>query len=159
MAQSRPSDSVDSRSFSRALIVALMVAVLYGAILLAIDAIVTVLTDRDIISEPDAGPLVGPIMSFAAVCIVFVSVLFGLRPEPGKRRVPIVRAIVTGLAVLVVGPLVGAIVFVLGQVQLRSGVDFFMEHLASPFVIVSALLAVITLLLLPAIARVRSRAR
>ncbi|MCC6270135.1 MAG: hypothetical protein IT190_02535 [Microbacteriaceae bacterium] len=135
-----------------------MVAALYGAVLLAIDGVISLLADRDVIVEADAGPLVGPIMAFSAVCVVFLSVLSGLRPVPGGVRFPLGPALLTGLAVYLLSPSIGAIVYVFGQEQLLSGVHFFVRYLLSPFVLAAALLAVVTILLLPAIALARSRA-
>jgi hypothetical protein len=135
-----------------------MVAALYGAVLLAIDGVISLLADQDVIVEADAGPLVGPIMAFSAVSVVFLSVLSGLRPVPGGARIPLGPALLTGLVVYFLSPFVGAIVYVFGQEQILSGVHFFVRYLLSPFVLASALLAVATILLLPAIALARSRA-
>lgn len=156
----RPSDpATTSGSFSRALLVAVMVTVLYGAILLAIDGFVSLLADRDVIQEPDAGPLVGPIMALVVLAAVFVSVLGGLRPTLARPAIPVARAVVTALLVYLLGPLAGAIVYVAGQEQLLTGVLFFARYLLSPFVIASAVLALVPILLLPLISIARSRAR
>lgn len=136
-----------------------MVTVLYGAILLALDGFVSLLTDRDVIQEPDAGPLVGPIMAVVALSIVFVSVLGGLRPTPGRPSIPVARAVVTASLVYLLGPLAGAIVYVAGREQLLTGALFFVRYLGSPFVIASALLGLVPVLLLPLIGTARSRGR
>lgn len=159
MAEQRPPEPTHTGSFSRALLVAVMVAVLYGAILLATDGIISLISDRDVIVETDAGPLVGPIMAFSALCVVFFSVLGGLRPAPGGIRISYARAITTGLFVYILGPAVGSIVYIFGQEQLLSGLHFFVRYLLSPFVLASALLAILTMLLLPVIGRARSRPR
>lgn len=152
-------DPASRGSFSRALLVALMVAVLYGAILLAVDGYVSLLTNHEIISESDAGPLVGPVMAVTALAIVFCSILFGLRPSSSPPRIPIAGATVTGALVFVLSPLAGAIMYVLGKAVLGSAIRFFLHYLASPFVVTSAVLAAVAVLLLPGIARARSRAR
>lgn len=159
MADQRPFEPHNSGSFSRALLVAVMVAVLFAAILVAVDGILSVILDRDVISETDAGPLVGPIMAFAAMSVVFVSVLSGLRPVPGGTQISVIRAIVTGGFVYVFGPAVGAIVYVFGREQTLSGSDFFLRYLSSPFVAASAVIAFVTVLCLPLISQARSRAR
>ncbi|GAA3731622.1 hypothetical protein GCM10022239_05270 [Leifsonia bigeumensis] len=160
MPANRPSDPAPaSGSFSRALLVAVMVTVLYGAILLAFDGFVSLLADRDVIQEQDAGPLVGPIMAVVALAIVFVSVLGGLRPTSARPAIPVARAVVTALLVYLLGPFAGAIVYVAGQEQLLTGVLFLARYLGSPFVIASAVLALLPVLLLPLIAIGRSRAR
>lgn len=167
--ESRPSDPVgrvpagrdlaSGGSFSRALLVAVMVAVLYGAILLAVDGFVSLFSDRSVISEPDAGPLVGPIMAVVALAVVFVAVLGGLRPTPGRPVIPVARALVTAALVYLLSPLAGAIVYLAGQETLLTGALFFGKYLASPFVIAAAVLALAPILLLPLIGLARSRAR
>ncbi len=159
MAEQRQPEPTLPGSFSRALLVAAMVAVLYGATLFAVDGLISLFADRNMITEADAGPLVGPIMTFSALCVVFVTVLSGLRPTPGRRRIPAARALAAGLAVLIIAPAVGSIVYALGQEQILSGLPFFVRYLLNPFVLVAALLAVLTVLMLPLIARARSRAR
>jgi Family of unknown function (DUF6121) len=159
LAESPPSDPIERGSFSRALVVAVMVAVLYGAVLLAVDGFVSLLVDRDVIIEADAGPLVGPVMAVAALAVVFVSILGGLRPSSAARKVPVGRAIGTVILVYVLGPMAGAAVYAFGQEQLLSAVLFFGRYLTSPFVIASAVIAGLTVLLLPAIGAARSRAR
>jgi hypothetical protein len=155
----RPSDPAPSGSFSRALLVAGLAAVLYGAILMAVDGFVSLLADRSVISEPDAGPLIGPIMAVVALAIVFVSVLGGLRPTSARPSIPAGRAVVTGVLVYLLSPLAGAIVYVVGQGRLVTGALFFVKYLGSPFVIAAAALAIVAILLLPLIALARSRAR
>lgn len=136
-----------------------MVAVLYGAILLAVDGLISLIGDRDVIVEEDAGPLVGPIMAFSALCVVFLSVLAGLRPVSGRMPIPFGRAMTTGFAVYLIGPAVGAIVYLFGQEQVLTGLDFFVRYLLSPFVLAATILAIITILMLPVISLARSQAR
>lgn len=159
MAEPQPSSSRPPRSFSRALLVAGMVTVLFGALLVAVDGFLSLLTDRDVISQPDAGPLVGPVMAVVGLAVVFVSVLDGLRPPAGRIRIPVARAIGTGLIVYLLGPMAGATVYVFGQQQLMSWLVFFGGYLTSPFVIASAVLAAFTVLFLPLIASARSHAK
>jgi hypothetical protein len=126
---------------------------------MAVDGLVSLLADRSVISEPDAGPLIGPIMAVVALAIVFVSVLGGLRPTSARPSIPAGRAVVTGVLVYLLSPLAGAIVYVVGQGRLVTGALFFVKYLGSPFVIAAAALAIVAILLLPLIALARSRAR
>lgn len=135
-----------------------MVTVLYGAILVAVYGFISLLTDRDVIAEPDAGPLVGPVMAVAMLAVMFFSVLGGLRPAEGPARVPVARAAMTATSVLLLGPLAGAVAYAFGQDQLLSALPFFAAYLASPFVIASAVVALAPILLLPLIGRARSAA-
>lgn len=155
MEQSPP----DPAPFSRALLLAVMVTVLYGAVLVAVFGLVSLALDRDVIGEPDAGPLVGSAMAAVALTVVFLSVLFGLKPHAGIRRMPVGRAVTTGLLGYLLSPLAGAVVYALGQPQLASGIPFYLRYLLSPFVALAALIALVTVLLLPWIDSARSAAR
>lgn len=140
-----------------------MVTVLYGAILVAVYGFISLFSDRDVITEPDAGPLVGPIMAVTALAILFFSVLGGLSPgavrRPGSTgrqgsagyRVPVGRAIGTAASIYLLGTAAGSIVYAFGQSQLLTAVLFFAQYLASPFVISSAIVALVLILLLPLI--------
>ena len=136
-----------------------MVTVLYGAILVAADGILSLMLDRDVIAEPDAGPLVGPVMAAVALIVVFFSLLGGLKPANKTRRLPVGRAATAALLCFVAAPAIGAIVYAFGQPQLGSAVGFFVLYLLSPFVVASAVFAFATVLLLPWIDTARSRAR
>ena len=74
-------------------------------------------------------------------------------------RIPVARAVTTAILVYLLGPLAGAVVYTAGQEQLLTGLLFFARYLASPFVIASAVLALVPILLLPLIGVARSRAR
>jgi hypothetical protein len=138
-----------------------MVTVLYGAILVAVYGFISLLADQDVITEPDAGPLIGPIMAVVVLTIMFFSVLGGLRPAPGRARlrVPVARAVGTATSAYLLGPMIGSIVYAFGQNQLLTAVLFFAHYLASPFVIASAVVALVLILLLPLINLAGSAAR
>jgi hypothetical protein len=136
-----------------------MATVVYGALLMAIDGFVSLLADRPVIAEPDAGPLIGPVMAIVALLIVFLSILSGLRPADAAPAIPVGRALVATAAVYLFSPLVGATAYAFGQPQLLTAILFFARYLASPFVIASAVLAGVVVLLLPLLGAVRSRAR
>lgn len=145
--------------FSRALLIAGMVSVLYGAILVAVDGIISLASDRDVITEPEAGPLIGPIMAVVAIVVLFFSILDGLRPTSGRARLMIGRALSTTLLIYLLSPLAGSIGYALGQPQLASAIPFYLRYLLSPFVVASALIAFLPVVFLPWIGRARSGAR
>ena len=51
---------------------ALMASVLFGALLVATAGFESLLLDRDVIGEPDAGPFLGPAMGGAALLVVLL---------------------------------------------------------------------------------------
>ena len=136
-----------------------MVTVLYFAVLVAVDGFISLITDREVITQADAGPLVGIAMSSVALLIMFASLLGGLKPMPGRRKLPVGRAISTALLIYLVAPAAGAVVYSFGQPQLASAIPFFLGYLLSSFVVAAAAIAVVPVLLIPWIDRVRSGAR
>lgn len=48
-----------------------LMAVVYGALLIAAWGFTSLLTDTDVITEPDAGPLLGPAMGLAAILVTW----------------------------------------------------------------------------------------
>lgn len=143
------------RPFSRALLLAGMTTVLYGALLVASFGIISLVADRDVIPEPDAGPFVGIGYTGPALLVVFLAVLGGLSPS-ATRGVPLARAIVTGLVVFVASPVVAAAVYVVVTAQLGAFLVFTGGHLLSPFTVAAALIAFLIVLAIPGIRWARS---
>jgi len=54
---------------------ALMASVLFGALLVATAGFESLLLDRDVIGEPDAGPFLGPAMGGAALLVVLLALM------------------------------------------------------------------------------------
>jgi uncharacterized protein DUF6121 len=75
--------------------------------LIALWGFTSLLTDRDVIDYPDAGPLVGPAMAAAACVVVF---LLSLR---ARITQPALLALVTGLVAYVAMVLVGGVGYAL----------------------------------------------
>lgn len=129
-----------------------MAMVLYGALLGCAYGFISLLTGRDVISEPDVGPLIGPVMAAAACVLVFVSVLMSLRPRSGPLRLQWARAVTTSLAVYLLGPTVGAILVTVTHGNVFSALLFFTANATGPFVIASAILAAPVILGTPLLA-------
>jgi hypothetical protein len=114
-----------------------MAVVLTASLIVFADGILSLLLDREIIGEPDAGPLVGPLMA-AAVCLIVL--WFVLRSLP--RPVP-ARMLAAGLSAVIGGPLVGATLYTVGRGQLGVFPFFFGSHLLDPFVLASGVIAAV----------------
>jgi len=132
----------------RPALLALMITVLYGALVTAVDGFIALLGDQDPVPYADAGPLVGPGMGLVACAIVFWAALRGLR-RPARA---IVRALLAALAVYVLGPLAGALLYLLGSADAFRPVLFLAHFLLSPFTIAAALIALLAVALVPALA-------
>lgn len=129
-----------------------MAAVLFGALLGAVYGFISLLTGRDVISEPDVGPLIGPIMAAAACAVVFLSVLFSLRPRGGPLRLPWARSIITAAIVYLLGPFTGAVLVAIDRADSFAALFFFAESATGPFVVASALISVPVVLFTPLLA-------
>jgi hypothetical protein len=136
-----------------------MAAVLFGALLGAVYGFISLLSGRDVITEPDVGPLIGPIMAATACAVVFVSVLFSLRPSGGPLRLPWTRSIVTAAIVYLLGPFVGAVLVAIDRADLFAALFFFAESATGPFVVASALISVPVVLFAPLLAASSNRPR
>ena len=136
-----------------------MAAVLFGALLGAVYGFISLLTGRDVITEPDVGPLIGPIMAASACAVVFVSVLFSLRPSGGPFRLPWVRSVITAIAVYLLDPAIGAILVAVDRADSFAALFFFAENVTGPFVVASALIALPVVLLTPLLAAGSNRLR
>ncbi|MEO6944816.1 MAG: DUF6121 family protein [Lacisediminihabitans sp.] len=149
----------DASPLSRALLAAIMASVLFGALLGAVYGFISLLTGRDVITEQDVGPLIGPIMAASACAVVFVSVLFSLRPSGGPLRLPWSRSVITAVAVYLLGPAIGAILVAIHRADMFSALFFFAESVTGPFVVASALISLPVVLLAPLLATSTNRPR
>ncbi|MCY7287785.1 MAG: DUF6121 family protein [Cryobacterium sp.] len=131
-----------------ATVVAIFAAVLYAALLVAAFGLISLLADTDVISDPNAGPLVGLVMTAAAVVLVFtLMLLLGLRTRPENQRVAVGYALATGFAALGVYVVVGAVLYTLGAGLPGDSIGFAASVLVGPFAVTTGILAFIITLL------------
>lgn len=123
------------RDYQRyASVVAVFATVLYLALVVAAFGMISLLTDLDVISEPDAGPLVGPSATGASVLLVFVMMLQnGLKTRPEWQRVNLGFALGTGVAAFGVFIIVGALLYAVGAGALFEPISFAVATLLRPF--------------------------
>lgn len=136
-----------------------MASVLFGALLGAAYGFISLLTSRDVITEPDVGPLIGPIMVASACAVVFVSVLFSLRPSGGPLRLPWARSVITAVIVYLLGPAVGAVLVAIDRADFFAALFFFAESVTGPFVVASAIISLPVVLFAPLLAASTNRPR
>lgn len=136
-----------------------MASVLFGALLGAVYGFISLLTSRDVIAEPGVGPLVGPIMVASACAVVFVSVLFSLRPRGGPLRLPWARSVITAVIVYLLGPAVGAVLVAIDRADSFAALFFFAESVTGPFVVASAIISLPVVLFTPLLAASANRPR
>lgn len=134
---------------------ALLIAVTYGAVLIAAWGFTSLAIDVDVITEKDAGPLLGPAIATGAIVVTWLWIV---------RRRQGAKAILSGLAaaasVLVVMLLVGGIGYMLTRGEVVWLLLFASKYATSPFVIIPALLAGVAVAITPTakpFARLRGR--
>lgn len=144
--------------FTSALLRATLTTVLCACIIVMVHGFVSWGLDRDIVPEKDANVLVVIAMASASVLVIFFAILGGLTPER-QGKASVARALLAALAVYVLTPAAGALAYVLVTGRLFAFMVFFGNHLLSPFVLASALVTLVFVLLLPLLSRVRSAPR
>jgi hypothetical protein len=131
-----------------AAIVAVFAAVLYAALIVAAFGLISLVTNLDVISAPDAGPLLGPSMAAAAALVVFVlMLLLGLRTRPENQRIAVGDSLGTGFAAFASFVLVGAILFALNSGPPADGIAFAGSLILGPFAATVGILGFIVTLL------------
>ena len=123
-----------------------LVAVGYVATLIAVWGFTSLLLDADVITEPDAGPLLGPAMAVTAGVVVSLS-LWRLR----KRTTLLSPTVATAASVYVLMLLVGAVGYSSTRGELTWLVLFTARYALSPFVVGAALLAGLSVVFLWAV--------
>jgi len=123
-----------------------LVAVGYIATLIAVWGFTSLLLDADVITETDAGPLLGPAMAVTAGVVVSLS-LWRLR----KRTTLLSPTVATAASVYVLMLLVGAVGYSSTRGELTWLVLFTARYALSPFVVGAALLAGLSVVFLWAV--------
>ena len=117
-----------------------MATVLAFALIVLVDGVLALVLSRDVIEEPDAGPLVGVSMVIVALLVVL---LITLRRRPSS---PAGSTVSAALAVAVLSPLTGAVAYSIVRAQLGVIPVFFGEYVLSPFVLASAAVCALVVL-------------
>ena len=112
-----------------------MAAVLTVALIVFVDGVLSLVLDRDVVAEPDAGPLVAIAATGFVVVLVFVVTL---RRKPASRPL---RVIVAALGSLVGAPLAGALGYGIVRGDPSTVLIYFGAHLIDPFSLAVAAVA------------------
>lgn len=150
----------DERAY--ATVVACFAAFLYLAVLVASFGLISLATNTEVVADPAAGPLVGPIMTGAAVVVLLVILIVtGTRVPGDQQRIAPLTAIGCGVACYLAYCLAGGVAgaFVAGDV-LHFAL-FAVGQLGSAYAITVGLVAFLVTLLyqLVLVGRFRQRGR
>jgi len=117
-------------------ILSALMAVVYGAALIATWGFTSLLLDADVIAEKDAGPLLGPAMAAAAILVTWGWLS---RVRTGHR--PWGASVLAAASVWFAMVAVGGIGYAVTRDELSWVVLFAARYAPSPFVLLPALLA------------------
>jgi hypothetical protein len=127
-----------------ALTIALFATVLFFAAAVAASGLISLYTDREVLIETDAGPLVAPVMYAAAIVALFLQ-LAGLS-DRARRGAIVLWSLGTGVATWFVFVGTGATLYLFATGRPLSGLLFFAGNALTLFAIsIAALAAAITL--------------
>lgn len=130
-----------------ATILAVFTATLYLALIVAAFGLISLATDTDVVTQADAGPLVGPGMAGAAVLLVFILLLvLGLNSPQEQQRVAVGFAVGAGLASVAVFVVAGAVLYAVGEGQSISALTFASSMLLGPYAAATGILAFLVVL-------------
>ena len=147
-------NSATGRPASFPYTLAVFATVLYFALVVCTFGFVSLATDTDVVSQADAGPLVGPTATGSAVLTVLLYLLgIGRRYERDLHeavaastgdpvRLPLGRSVLIGIVSYVVYALVGAIGYSIVTAELFSVVLFAAGAALSPYAVAVGVLAV-----------------
>ena len=118
-----------------------LVAIVYGACIVAAWGLTSLATDTDVIRYPDAGPLLGPAMGGAAV-LVTLGWLLRVRGGARLRGSAVLAAVTCWAAMLVVG----GVGYMLTRAAPAWLLLFAGDYAASPYLLVPAVLSALAVL-------------
>lgn len=142
--------------------VAAFATALYVAGVVAAFGLISLYTNRDVIDEPDAGPLLGPLMTAAATAALLGFLLWvGLRVPGDQQRVTPLLGLGIGVAVYLAFVFVGSVVYSLGSHQQSPFLTFWFHMAGSWFSISTGVFAFLVTLAyqLVLVGRFRQRGR
>jgi hypothetical protein len=131
-----------------------LMAVTYLAAVIAAWGITSLMTNTDVITEPDAGPLLGPSMAAAATVVTWIW-LSRLRTARSVLGIAALAAVSTWFAMI----LVGGIGYSITKGDFTWLLLFGGKYAVSPYVLVPALLSALAVVLSKALTGRSPRAK
>lgn len=147
---------MDARS-RYAITFAAFAVVLFLVLAITVSGFISLLADREVLTEKDAGPLIGPVMFAVATSALFLQLITlagartgtkpGARPatkpsaRPGAITSPVLGAFAAAAVTYLLFLLSGATLYTLGKGQPLLGVLFFGSNALAPFALSVAVIA------------------
>jgi len=127
-------------------LLAVLATVLYVALVIAAFGFLSLFLGRDVISESDAGTLLGPAMVVGAAAVTCATLL-----RVAGKRTPWRSALAAAASTFIVMIAIGAVLYAWGRGEIVWLVIYAVHQAASPFVISAALLSGLTVISLWAV--------
>ena len=122
-----------------AITMAAFAVALYAAFIVAAFGVLSLLLNRDVINQTDAGALLGPIMvTIAALALVWVVLSAVLRSPERLTHIPPLPIFMAGVAAYLGYCISGGVLYSLGAGELFRSVLFIGGEMTSPFAIAIA---------------------
>jgi Family of unknown function (DUF6121) len=145
-----------------AAVVAAFATILYLACVVAAFGLISLYTNRDVIVEADAGPLIGPVMTAVATVALFGGLLWvGLRVPAERQRLSPLAALGVGAVCYLLFVFVGSVLYSFGSHVESPFLAFWFSNAASAFSLTTGIVAFVVVLAyqLVLIGRFRQRGR
>ena len=130
-----------AQKHSYRVLIAVFAAVLYVALIIAVAGVIGLLTNREVLIEADAGPLLAPAMVVTAAMVLTLQLLWaGIRvSRPARSNLFI--ALVIGVVCYFFYVAVGAVLYSISDGDPLRGVIFFGANALVPFALSIGILA------------------
>lgn len=130
--------------------VAPFAAVTYVALVVCAFGFISLFADLDVVTDPDAGPLTGPLMVLVATAVVLWAIIREVRRVP--LRVSIGTAVIAGLIAWLAYGLSGGLFDAIATRDGPGAVVFAASTLGAPFSITVGVLAAVIVLVAASVA-------
>jgi len=128
--------------------VAVFASGLYLALVIAVFGMISLLADIEVIADPRAGALTGPVATAAATLVVIgCLLLIALRIPESRQRISALAALGIGVGAYLAWALFAAIAFLFTSGDPVGALIFFGTLLTGPFAVASGIIAFVVALL------------
>jgi hypothetical protein len=122
--------------------VAVFATGLYLALVIAVFGVISLLAGIEVVADPRAGLLTGPIAAAAATLLVLAGLLaIALRIPEEQQRVGILRALAIGAGAYLAYAFFGALAVLFGRADPLAALFFLGTTLIGPFAVAAGLIA------------------
>ncbi|MCP2029997.1 hypothetical protein L1277_000061 [Okibacterium sp. HSC-33S16] len=154
MTSFRPDDDTP-RPVAYSSVLSIFATFTYFALVVCAFGFISLLTNTEVVARPNAGPLIGPVATASAILTVLIALLSAARRFEAAVarardaslgdpvRVPLGRAISTGVAAFLAYLLVGSVLYAFASDHLFSGVLFAADAILNLYAVAVGLLAVL----------------